>query len=171
MPMSAHGVSKSRSMGRSQRGFTLIEIMVVMVIVGITLALVSVNFNQDDSKVLNEEANRLAALLEHAQSEAMITGKPVAWSAQLGKYQFWQRGKDGKWDEPSSDEILRERTFPIAIEWGEIRVAGNSVKLDERLVFLAGGLNPPFEMKIRYRDRQLNIRGAATGQVTVDDKA
>ena len=117
------------------------------------------------------EANRLAALLEHAQNEAMITGKPVAWSAQPGKYQFWQRGKEGKWDEPSGDDILRERSFPIAIEWGEIRVAGNSIKLNERLVFLAGGLNPPFEMKIKYRDRQLSIRGTATGRVTVDDKA
>ncbi len=171
MPTSAHGVIKLSDMDRSQRGFTLIEIMVVMVIVGITLTLVSVNFSQDDSKVLGEEANRLGALLEHAQNEAMITGKPVAWSAQPGKYQFWQLGKDGKWDEPSSDEILRERTFPIAIEWGEIKVAGNTIKLDERLVFLAGGLNPPFEMKIKYRDRQLNIRGTATGQVTVDDKA
>ena len=158
-------------MRRLQRGFTLIEIMVVMVIIGITLTLVSVNFNQDDSKILGEEANRLAALLEHAQNEAMITGKPVAWSAQPGKYQFWQRGKEGKWDEPSGDEILRERSFPIAIEWGEIRVAGNSIKLNERLVFLAGGLNPPFEMKIKYRDRQLSIRGTATGRVTVDDKA
>ena len=169
--MSAPGPTNFLTMTRSQRGFTLIEIMVVMVIVGITLALVSVNFNQDDSKVLGEEANRLAALLEHAQSQAMITGKPVAWSAQTGSYQFWQRGKDGKWDEPSSDEILRERTFPVAIEWGEIKVAGNPIKLDERLVFLAGGLNPPFEMKIKYRDRQLSIRGTATGQVSVDDKA
>jgi general secretion pathway protein H len=153
-----------------QRGFTLIEIMVVMVIIGITMSLVSVNFNRDEGKVLSEEANRLAALLEHAQSEAMITGKPVAWSAQPGKYQFWERGKEGKWDEPSSDEILRERSFPVEIEWGEIKVAGNPIKLDERLIFLAGGLNQPFEMRIKYRDRELNIRGAATGQVTVDEK-
>ncbi len=157
-------------MNRLQRGFTLIEIMVVMVIIGITLTLVSVNFTQDDGKALGEEANRLAALLEHAQSEAMITGQPVAWSAQPGKYQFWQRGNEGKWDAPSGDEILRERVFPIAIEWGEIKVAGNSIKLDERLVFLAGGLNPPFEMTIKYRDRQLSIRGTATGQVSVDVK-
>lgn len=158
-------------MNRHQHGFTLIEIMVVMVIIGITMTLISVNFNRDEGKVLGEEANRLAALLEHAQSEVMITGKPVAWSAQAGKYQFWQRGKEGKWDEPSSDEILRERTFPVEIEWGEIRVAGNPIKLDERLIFLAGGLNPAFEMKIKYRDRALNIRGTPTGQVTVDDKA
>ena len=75
-------------MKRATRGFTLIEIMVVMVILGITLALVSVNFSQDDGKVLSEEANRLAALLEHAQNEAMITGNAIAWSAQEGKYQL-----------------------------------------------------------------------------------
>ena len=158
-------------MNCAARGFTLIEIMVVMVILGITLVLVSVNFSQDDGKVLTEEANRLAALLEHAQSEAMITGNAAAWSAQNGKYQFWQRGKDGKWDQPSSDEILRARTFSVAIEWGENRVAGNPIKLDDRLIFLAGGLNQPFELKLKYRDKQLTIRGNPTGRVTVDDKA
>ncbi len=158
-------------MKRAANGFTLIEIMVVMVILGIMMTLVSVNLYQDDGKVLSEEANRLAALLEHAQSEAMLTGSPVAWSAQSGKYQFWQRGQNGKWDEPSSDEILRERTFPIAIEWGENRVAGNTFKFDDRLIFLAGGLNQPFELKLKYRDKQLNIRGNPMGRVTVDDKA
>ena len=158
-------------MSCAARGFTLIEIMVFMVILGITLILVSVNFSQDDGRVLTEEANRLAALLEHAQSEAMITGNAVAWSAQNGKYQFWQRGKDGKWDQPSSDEILRARTFSVAIEWGENRVAGNPIKLDDRLIFLAGGLNQPFELKLKYRDKQLTIRGNPTGRVTVDDKA
>ena len=158
-------------MSCAARGFTLIEIMVVMVILGITLILVSVNFSQDDGRVLTEEANRLAALLEHAQSEAMITGNAVAWSAQNGKYQFWQRGKDGKWDQPSSDEILRARTFSVAIEWGENRVAGNPIKLDDRLIFLAGGLNQPFELKLKYRDKQLTIRGNPTGRVTVDDTA
>ena len=158
-------------MKRAVNGFTLIEIMVVMVILGITMALVSVNFSRDDGQVLSEEANRLAALLEHAQSEAMITGKAIAWSAQEGKYEFWQRGKTGKWDEPSADEILRARTFPVEIQWGENRVAGNSIKLDERLIFLAGGLNQPFELKLKYRDKQLNIRGNPTGRVTVDDKA
>lgn len=158
-------------MSCAARGFTLIEIMVFMVILGITLILVSVNFSQDDGRVLAEEANRLAALLEHAQSEAMITGNAVAWSAQNGKYQFWQRGKDGKWDQPSSDEILRARTFSVAIEWGENRVAGNPIKLDDRLIFLAGGLNQPFELKLKYRDKQLTIRGNPTGRVTVDDKA
>lgn len=158
-------------MSCAARGFTLIEIMVVMVILGITLILVSVNFSQDDRRVLTEEANRLAALLEHAQSEAMITGNAVAWSAQNGKYQFWQRGKDGKWDQPSSDEILRARTFSVAIEWGENRVAGNPIKLDDRLIFLAGGLNQPFELKLKYRDKQLTIRGNPTGRVTVDDTA
>ncbi len=157
-------------MKRAARGFTLIEIMVVMVILGITMALVSVNFSQDDGKVLTEEANRLAALLEHAQNEAMITGNAIAWSAQEGKYQFWNRDKDGKWDQPSGDDILRARTFPVEIEWGENRVAGNPIKLDERLIFLAGGLNQPFELKLKYRDKQLNIHGNPTGRVTVDDK-
>ncbi len=158
-------------MKRAANGFTLIEILIVIVIVGVTLTLASVNLFRDDGQVLNEEAKRLAALLSHAQTEAMITGNAIAWSAQQGKYEFWRRGKNGKWDEPSSDEILRARTFPAEIEWGEIRVAGNAIKLDERLIFLAGGLNQPFELKLKYRDKHLTILGDPTGRVVVDDKA
>ncbi len=158
-------------LNRAARGFTLIEIMVVMVILGITMTLVSVNFNRDDTKILSEEANRLATLLEHAQSEAMLTGTPVAWSAQDGKYAFWQRGNDGKWDQPSGDEILRARTFPVAIAWGESRIAGSAMKLDDRIIFLPGGFNQPFELSLKYRDKQLKIRGNPLGQVVVDEKA
>ena len=171
MPTSAPGANNSPIMPRRPWGFTLIEIMVVMVILAIMMTLVSVNFSHDNGRVLGDEANRLAALLEHAQSEAMLTGKPVAWSATSGKYQFWQRGKEGKWDQPSSDELLRERTFPIAIEFGEIRIAGIAIKADERLIFFAGGLNPPFDIVLKFQDKQLTVRGGATGRVSVDDKA
>ena len=171
MPISAPGANSGHAMKPGQRGFTLIEIMVVMVILAIMMTLVSVNFSQDNGRVLNDEASRLATLLEHAQNEAMITGKPVAWSGTTGKYQFWQLGSDKKWDKPSGDETLRERTFPIAIEFAEIKVAGTPIKLGERLIFLAGGLNQPFDITLRYDEKLLTIHGGATGRVSVGEKA
>jgi general secretion pathway protein H len=153
------------------RGFTLIEILVVIVIISILLALVRVNFVQDEKAVLTDEANRLAALLQHAQDEAMVSGKSIAWSANEASYQFWQLDKEGKWAAQEGDEVLRQRAFPVAIEWGEIKVNGSPIKLADRLLFTAGGINAPFEIKLRFKGREMMVRGDAVGRVSVENAA
>jgi general secretion pathway protein H len=155
----------------ASRGFTLIEILVVIVIISILLALVRVNFAQDDKALLTDEANRLAALLQHAQDEAMVSGKSIAWSANDASYQFWQLDKEGKWAAQEDDEVLRQRAFPAAIEWGEIKVNGSPVKLAERLIFTAAGINAPFEIKLRFKGREVAVRGDAVGRVSVENVA
>jgi general secretion pathway protein H len=61
------------------RGFTLIELMVVMLIVGIASAVISVALPDRAQARLDEEAERLAALLEAARSEARASGIAVRW--------------------------------------------------------------------------------------------
>ena len=52
-------------------GFTLVEVLVVMVLVGITLALIGLNLMPDDGRTVRNEAQRLALLLEQARDEAV----------------------------------------------------------------------------------------------------
>jgi general secretion pathway protein H len=74
MPTSAHG---SRP---AARGFTLIELLVVMAIVAIAAGLVIVTLPDRRQDRLNEEAERLGALLEAARSEARASGIAVSWA-------------------------------------------------------------------------------------------
>jgi general secretion pathway protein H len=160
---------RSPALGPLARGFTLIEIMVVLVIVGILLALVQVNFAQDEGRVLSDEANRLGALLQHARDEAMISGRSIGWSAEEASYQFWQVDKEGKWAPQADDEILRQRAFTYPIEWSALTVNGSPIKLSDRVIFTPGGLNAAFEIRLRLKGREVAIRGDPVGRVSVDN--
>ena len=65
---------KSRS-----KGFTLIELMVVVAVIAIAAALMSLAIPDPLSTQLEREAARLAALLESARAEARASGLPVRW--------------------------------------------------------------------------------------------
>lgn len=63
--------------GRRGRGFTLIELLLVLTLVGLTAALVSVALRDSAASRLDEEAARLAALLESARADARALGLAV----------------------------------------------------------------------------------------------
>ncbi|MDE1950524.1 MAG: type II secretion system protein [Burkholderiales bacterium] len=65
--------------GSKARGFTLIELMVVMAIVAIAAGLVSLAIRDPAQTRLENEAARLATLLEAARADARAGGFEVRW--------------------------------------------------------------------------------------------
>lgn len=64
----------------AQRGFTLIELLIVLAIIAVGAALVSVALPDGDTSRLEEEGERLSALLEMARAEARVSGAAVSWA-------------------------------------------------------------------------------------------
>lgn len=71
-----------------ERGFTLIELMVVLVIVGIATAALGLSIRTDPARQLRDDAQRLAESFAAAQGEARGDGRSIAWQADAQGYRF-----------------------------------------------------------------------------------
>lgn len=71
-----------------RRGFTLIELMVVLAIVALGTALVSLALPDGDRNVLARDGARLAALLESARAQSRVAGVPVQWRPTASGFAF-----------------------------------------------------------------------------------
>ena len=84
-----------------QRGFTLLELLVVLVIAGIMLGVVSFNAMPGEQQVLQNDAQRIALLLQLARDEAIVRNRPIAFEAEPERYRFLIR--DGALAGPVSE--------------------------------------------------------------------
>lgn len=73
---------------RAQKGFTLLELMVVVAIIAIASAGVAIALPNQNSVSLEREAQRLASLLESARAQSRASGLLVRWKATEDGFQF-----------------------------------------------------------------------------------
>ena len=71
------------------RGFTLIELMVVVAVIALGTAVASLALRDGEASALAREGDRLAALLESARAQSRAAGVPVVWRAAPGGF-AWQ---------------------------------------------------------------------------------
>ena len=83
MPISAPGSSRVlRALpapARAARGFTLLELLVVLVIVAMISSVVVLSLRDGLTTQLEREGERLGALLEGARAQARASGASVTW--------------------------------------------------------------------------------------------
>lgn len=163
-------------------GFTLIELLVVLVILGIAVAMIGVNFAPNPEQALDNEAQRLALLLEQARDEAMSTGSGTAFSVEDGGYRFWQRQSqiepdatpDDKWPGKSwtahaDREVFRPRQFPSPVVVAELRVNGQVAdKQAMRIIFSPSGRMPSFRLLLASGTHGVAVSGSAAGRIAVE---
>ena len=59
------------------RGFTFIELMVVLFVVGLMVSLVAINIDDDVDSLVRIEAQRFSALARLAADESIVQGKAI----------------------------------------------------------------------------------------------
>jgi general secretion pathway protein H len=152
---------------RREHGFTLLELLMVLVIAGMTLGLVTLNAMPGQTKALQSEAQRIALLMQLARDEAILRNRPVAFEAESSGYRFLMR--DGtQWAKMVKDDMLRERTFshpPVSMSISP-EVAAQTNPL--RIVFGREPVDKPFVLTFVSGDAHASIRADGIGNFTVE---
>jgi general secretion pathway protein H len=150
-----------------QAGFTLLEILVVVVIAGITLGLVSLNVMPSERKVLENEAQRISLLMQLARDEAIVRNQPIALEFVQNGYRFLVRDNN-EWRLLTRDEELRERRFPIEPVMVSINPAPILEEGRLRVVFGREPVDRPFLLTMVSGDAAVSVRADGIGHFVVE---
>ncbi len=148
-------------------GFTLIEILVVVVILGIAASLIAANLEGDERRGVDREARRLAGALEHAAAAAQWRGETLGISAEGRGYRFWRRGADERWAALADDEVLAPRALPAGLAVAPATFAGAPVTADVILPFRASGRNEPYALILGSPAWSFSVTGDPLNRVQV----
>jgi general secretion pathway protein H len=151
-------------------GFTLLELLVVLVIIGITLsfAVLSLGLRSDKDIVL-EESRRIAALMQLASEEAVVQGRELAMQFDGPSYRFLVLDKN-RWRAIVADEVLRERSLPEGLQAELVveSVGNTGAASSGRLVyFYSSGEVSPFQLSLQDNQRKhlYYVNGDAQGLI------
>lgn len=149
------------------RGFTLVEMLVVLMMMGIFLGLVSANLRPGERDLLRVEAERLAQVLDLAAEESRITGKSMAWTADESGYRFWRLGADNEWSEIRDSDPLRARSLPQGMSISELRVEAMGPRSFKRVEFSPSGDMLAFTIDFSLGSEHYAVAASPVGDLRV----
>ncbi len=149
------------------RGFTLLEVLVVLMIMGLLVGLVSAVALPDERARLDVESERLARLLALAREEARFSGRAIAWTAEPPGYRFWQHDREHGWGEIRGRDLLLPRTLPRDMDVVGLRVENSPVTGPLRLEFNSDGTATAFTLELGLGRANSTIAGSPVGAIAV----
>ena len=179
---------------KHQSGFTLVEIMVVVIIVGViaSAAFLSMGSLRND-RALTDEARRFIALAGVALDEAAMQGREFGLELMTGGYRFVEYDAyTSQWGDVLADDTLRLRNLTDELQF-ELFLEGRPILLDDNpatmedpdsnesmtgldayaphLLIYSSGDATPFELHIFRNSDDLRVvmRGDALGGIEIVD--
>ena len=145
------------------RGFTLIEVMVVLVIVGLVATGIGVSLAALEGREAARAVERLRLVLEATAERAAVRGQPIAVDFLADGYRFSAFDTDGNWRALVDPPLFAERVLPADVRRRQLRIEGRDASDAPRLVFASAA--PEFELVLDTPDGPVWLVGRATGAV------
>lgn len=147
MRISGPGICSAHRVNGSPRapGFTLIEILVVIVVLGIAAGLALALVAPDERDVSAREARRFAGALEYAAQRAQWRNELLGVSAARRTVRYWRRDAvNDRWLALDDDDILRPHALPEPLDAMALAFAGRVIASEAIVPLRASGRNEPF---------------------------
>jgi len=154
----------SRRVPKPMSGFTLIEIMVVLLIIAITLGMVGINLQRGDNNRVQEEADRIVILLQAAREEAILQGQVFAVQFNTDGYRFLRLNNKGKLELIEKDDVLSPRELPEGITLS-FTMDGAVADTEAGLILDPSGSFIPFVLTLRAGEATWQALGLANGKI------
>ena len=138
-----------------------------MVIVGITLGVVSFNAMPSERQVLQNDAQRIALLLQLARDEAIVRNRPIAFEAEADRYRFLLFGENN-WQALQQDDLLREREFKRSPVMFTVSPPSAEQTIPLRIIFGREPVGIPFVLTLAVGEAQVAIRADGVGHFAVE---
>jgi general secretion pathway protein H len=142
------------------------EMLVVLVIMGLLVGLVSTIAQPDDRALLRVEAERLAQLMNIAETESRFSGKSIAWTSDGPGYRFWRFSEDLGWSEIVDEDLLRARSLPQEMRISNMRVE-NRRSERMRVEFGPYGSMLVFNVEVSLGAAHYTVANSPVGDVRV----
>lgn len=161
------------------QGFTLIEILIVLVIISIVTTIALTNLRVNENRHLENFTNELSQLISLVEEQALLRPSVLAMKIDKDSYEFfWYKSdinvekKESPWVSLDDDELLAKHKIPddiaLRIETGD---DGKDVTEEEtdspQIVFSTNGDLTPFAIYVGApgKDPQYVVRGEADGTI------
>lgn len=146
-------------------GFTLVEILVVLAVIGITLALASGRLFVTDAERVRLESERLLALLEEVRDRAAFSGHAMALRLTDEGIEFLERDPhrmEASWRTPEGGAASASWRWREGVRVERLATARESQTM---LAFVPSGIAAPFRLRVSLNDQARIVEADALGNL------
>ena len=157
---------------KRQTGFTLFEIIIVVMIIAVSLTFATISIGNPQSKRIKQTSERITSLLQLAREQAIFNSQDYALSIWQSGYAFYTLNETG-WVALTGERIFRARSLPAGLEFslyldGLKVILAQEDKSKPQIFITSDGEFSPFKLEITDRQEWLfTISFDETGEFAI----